>query len=74
RETDAEGYDPDFEAPLYPVIPILGAIFSFGLVAFMAPVEILLSMLFVVFGVVWYVIYARKNARKGGVLSRYIEA
>ena len=40
----------------------------------MAPGEILLSMLFVVFGVVWYVIYARKNARKEGVLSRYIEA
>ncbi|MFW5959340.1 MAG: APC family permease [Natronomonas sp.] len=74
RETDPEGYDPDFEAPLYPVVPILGAIFSFGLVAFMTPVEILLSMLFVVFGVVWYVIYARKNARKEGVLSRYIEA
>ncbi|MEF8938123.1 MAG: amino acid permease [Halovenus sp.] len=74
RETDAEGYDPDFEAPLYPVVPILGTIFSFGLIAFMAPVEILLSVLFVVFGVVWYVVYARENARKEGLLGQYLGA
>lgn len=74
RETDAEGYDPDFEVPLYPLVPGLGAVFSFGLIGFMASIEILLSLLFVVFGVVWYVVYARANARKEGVLSQYLDS
>ncbi|SFC61448.1 hypothetical protein SAMN05444422_11221 [Halobiforma haloterrestris] len=32
----------------------------------MAPIEILLSALFVVFGVLWYLIYARSNTRRKG--------
>jgi amino acid transporter/nucleotide-binding universal stress UspA family protein len=74
READVPEYDPDFTVPLYPITPILGAVFSFGLIGFMAPVEILLSLAFVVFGIVWYVLYARGKADKKGILSKYILA
>jgi len=72
RETDAPGYDPDFTVPFYPAVPILGALASFGLIAFMKPVEILLAAGFVVFGVVWYLTYARTRTDKAGVLGKYI--
>lgn len=36
--------------------------------------EILLSLAFVVFGIIWYFAYARKTATKKGALSQYIEA
>ncbi|WP_255195402.1 amino acid permease [Halorarius litoreus] len=72
RESHVEAYDPAFEVPLYPVVPILGAITSFGLIAFMAPIEIALAGLFVVGGIVWYFVYARDKADKTGILSQHI--
>jgi amino acid transporter/nucleotide-binding universal stress UspA family protein len=72
READVPEYDPDFEVPLYPVVPILGALTSFGLIAFMEPVEIGLSLVFVVGGIIWYLAYARTKTDKQGVLSEYV--
>jgi amino acid transporter/nucleotide-binding universal stress UspA family protein len=72
READTPEYDPDFEVPLYPIVPILGAITSFGLIAFVDLVEVALSGLFVVGGVVWYFTYARSRTENQGILSRYI--
>jgi len=72
RTADVEEYQPDFTVPLYPVVPILGAVTSFGLIAFMDPVEIALALLFVLGGIVWYLGYARNEATKQGILSEYI--
>lgn len=72
RETDHPGYDPDFRVPLYPVVPALGAILSFALIFAMAPIEIVLSALFVVFGALWYVVYARKHADSVGLVGEAI--
>ncbi|UPM45135.1 amino acid permease [Halocatena salina] len=72
RQADVEGYQPDFKVPLYPIVPIVGAITSFGLIAFMKPIEIALSLVFVVGGLVWYLLYARGIAEKTGILSQYI--
>jgi amino acid transporter/nucleotide-binding universal stress UspA family protein len=72
READPEEYEPAFEVPFYPAVPILGAFTSFGLIAFMEPVEIGLSLLFVAGGVIWYFFYARRETTAGGVLSDYI--
>jgi nucleotide-binding universal stress UspA family protein len=72
READTPEYQPEFEVPLYPIVPILGAITSFGLIGFMEPVEIALSLVFVVGGVAWYLVYARGKADKKGVLSQYV--
>jgi amino acid transporter/nucleotide-binding universal stress UspA family protein len=72
READTPEYQPDFEVPSYPIVPILGAVTSFGLIAFMQPIEIALSTLFVLGGLVWYLVYARGKATKRGILSQYI--
>ena len=72
READTPEYDPDFEVPLYPAVPVLGAISSFGLIAFVDPVEVGLSGLFIVGGAAWYFTYARSRTENQGILSRYI--
>jgi nucleotide-binding universal stress UspA family protein len=72
RRADVPEYDPDFEVPLYPATPILGAVLSFGLIGFMEPVEIALAVGFVVFGILWYALYARRKTDKRGVLSQHL--
>jgi len=72
READTPEYDPDFTVPLYPITPILGAVLSLGLVAFMDGIEIALSAAFVIAAVVWYFVYARDKTEQQGVLSDYI--
>jgi amino acid transporter/nucleotide-binding universal stress UspA family protein len=73
RETDPE-YDPAFTVPLYPLTPLVGIALSLGLLAFVGGQELLLSGLFVVAAVVWYVLYARKNTTRQGLLGRHILA
>ena len=72
RETDPEGYDPDFRVPLYPITPIVGTILSLALIGFMDPNEIALSALFVVVAISWYFIYARGETDHQGYLGQYI--
>jgi amino acid transporter/nucleotide-binding universal stress UspA family protein len=72
READVPEYDPDFTVPLYPVTPILGAALSLALVAFMDAFEIALSGGFVVAAILWYFLYARREATEDGVISQYI--
>ncbi len=72
READVPEYDPDFSVPLYPVTPILGIVFSLGLIGFMDGFEIALSAAFVVGAVVWYFVYARSRTTEEGVLSEYV--
>ncbi|WP_336328494.1 amino acid permease [Halovenus sp. HT40] len=74
READTPEYDPDFTVPLYPITPILGAVLSLGLVAFMDGIEIALSGGFVIAALVWYFLYARDKTTKQGVLSEYIRS
>ncbi|PQJ35295.1 amino acid transporter [Salinibacter sp. 10B] len=72
READVPEYQPDYTVPFYPVVPIVGAIASFGLIAFMDMLEIALSLVFVVVAVLWFYAYARRNTPKQGVFSRHI--
>ncbi|NUC73490.1 amino acid permease [Haloterrigena sp. SYSU A558-1] len=72
READVPEYEPDFRVPFYPVTPIVGAILSFGLVAFMETIEIALSLAFVAVAVLWYALYARTKTPRQGVLGEYI--
>ncbi|MFW6321541.1 MAG: amino acid permease, partial [Halohasta sp.] len=72
RETDPEGYDPEFRVPLYPITPVVGTILSLGLIGFMAPIEIGLAAVFIVVAVGWYFIYARGETDHQGHLGQYI--
>jgi amino acid transporter/nucleotide-binding universal stress UspA family protein len=72
READPDEYEPAYTVPLYPIVPIVGAIISFALIAFINPFVILLSLGFVVFAAVWYLGYARTRTTKQGILGQYI--
>ena len=72
READPAGYDPDFEVPFYPVVPIVGAVVSFALIAYIEWRVIVLSVAFVGFAAAWYLVYARSRVEASGVLARWI--
>ncbi|MCO8267290.1 amino acid permease [Haloferax prahovense] len=72
RVSDPEDYQPDYRVPLYPLVPILGAITSFALIAFFADTIVLLAAGFVVFAMLWYAAYARTKATKQGILGKYL--
>ncbi|WP_207589469.1 amino acid permease [Halomontanus rarus] len=72
REAEPEGYDPDFEVPLYPIVPIVGAVSSFALIVYIEPFVVVLSALFVLFSALWYLLYARQKVETPGVLADWI--
>ena len=72
RESGVEGYDPDFEVPFYPFVPIIGAVSSFALIIYIDPRIILLSGGLVAFAVLWYLVYARDKVEARGVLGSWV--
>ncbi|MFC5133968.1 MULTISPECIES: amino acid permease [Haloferacaceae] len=72
RESEVEGYDPDFEVPFYPIVPLIGTVSSFALIAYINPRIILLSAGLVVFAALWYFGYARSKVEARGVLGTWI--
>jgi amino acid transporter len=65
RRNRPEWYDPDFEVPGYPVVPVLGAVASFGLIAFMQPLSQVVGVAIMLAAAGWYVYYARDVTLKG---------
>ncbi|KTG26889.1 APC family permease [Haloferax profundi] len=65
RRSDPEWYDPTFRVPGYPAVPVVGAIASFGLVAFMQPLSQAVGAVVSVAALVWYLAYARDVSLKG---------
>ena len=72
RYVDPEEYAPDFVVPLYPLLPILGALLSFALLVFVASDALLLSFGIAAAAVLWYGFYARSRTEKQGILSKHI--
>jgi amino acid transporter/nucleotide-binding universal stress UspA family protein len=72
READVPDYEPSYTVPLYPITPILGAIVSLALIAFIEPTVVLIGGAFVLFAAVWYLGYARSRATAEGALSEFI--
>lgn len=58
RNRAPDWYRPTFTAPGYPWLPGLGAVASFGLVAFMRPVSIILGLAALALAALWYRAYA----------------
>ncbi|THE63781.1 amino acid permease [Salinadaptatus halalkaliphilus] len=67
RRDEPEWYDPDFRVPGYPIVPALGAICSFALIAFMQPASRYVGAGIMLLTVVWYVYYARDIELKGAL-------
>ncbi|ERG96054.1 MAG: hypothetical protein J07HQW2_02521 [Haloquadratum walsbyi J07HQW2] len=72
RYVNPKEYKPAFTVPLYPLVPILGIVFSFALLVFIAGDALLLSFGIATAAIVWYVLYARSRTEKRGILSKYI--
>ncbi len=67
RRDAPEWYDPDFRVPGGPIIPTIGALASFGLIAFMDPRSIAVGMLVIGVTAGWYFFYARDVTLKGAL-------
>ncbi|RKD93914.1 APC family permease [Halopiger aswanensis] len=65
RRDEPTWYDPDFRVPGYPVVPAVGAVASFGLIAFMQPTSQLIGVAVMVATAGWYVYYARNVTLRG---------
>jgi amino acid transporter len=58
RRAEPDGYTPSFRCPGHPVVPALGALASFGLIAFMNPLSMGLGGGILLVAAGWYVVYA----------------
>jgi len=67
RRDEPEWYDPDFRVPAYRVIAGLGAVASFGLIAFMQRTSQIIGVVVMVVAAGWYYYYAGDVSLKGAL-------
>ncbi|WP_159900792.1 APC family permease [Salinirussus salinus] len=67
RRDRPDWYDPEFRVPGGPVVPVAGALASFGLIAFMDPTSIAIGVAVVVVTAGWYFYYARDVKLRGAL-------
>ena len=67
RRDEPEWYDPDFRVPGGPIVPVAGALSSFGLIAFMDRLSIGVGIAVIVLTAGWYFYYARGVTLKGAL-------
>ncbi|MFP8891155.1 APC family permease [Natrialbaceae archaeon A-CW2] len=67
RREDPDWYDPTFVTPGYPFVPVIGALSSFGLIAFMDRLSQAIGIVVMIGAAVWYLYYARDVSLRGGV-------
>ncbi|WP_340101116.1 amino acid permease [Salinibaculum salinum] len=72
RYVNPSEYQPDFTVPLYPLVPILGTVLSFALLAYVEPAARLLSFGIAAAAIIWYIAYARTRTEKQGILGEHI--
>lgn len=73
RESKIISYQPKFRAPLYPYLQILGILGGIFLLLEMGTGIIFLTMVFLLFGVIWYRIYVRNKVTKDSALIYVLE-
>jgi mannitol/fructose-specific phosphotransferase system IIA component (Ntr-type) len=73
RESKIRHYRPKFRSPLYPWIQIAGIIGYVFLIFEMGTVPLLIVGIFIVFGLSWYLIYARSKIKREYALLHVIE-
>ncbi|THE63660.1 amino acid transporter [Salinadaptatus halalkaliphilus] len=67
RERDLEWYDPDFFTPGYPWVQLFGIVSGIFIITQMETQEILGSIAIVIFGFVWFKLYAEGKIDREGV-------
>jgi APA family basic amino acid/polyamine antiporter len=73
RESKIQNYQPKFRSPLYPGMQILGILGCGFLLAEMGRLVISLSGIFIIAGLVWYLVYAGIKVEKEYALIHIIE-
>jgi amino acid transporter len=59
RHRDPDWYDPSFRCPGSPLVPAVGGVASFGIIAFMNPLSILWGAAVLLLAALWYAVYVR---------------
>ncbi|MFB6269240.1 MAG: amino acid permease [Halobacterium sp.] len=74
RRADPADYDPAFRIPgvLYPVVPVVGFVASIAILAQMSTLVTLVGVAIVAVGVGWYLLYARNQDVKEGLVGEAI--
>jgi amino acid transporter len=67
RRRDPAWYSPSYRVPGYPVLPGVGALASFGLIAFMQPVSIGIGIAVMIMSYLWCRYYAGDVTLKGDI-------
>ncbi len=67
RESDIEGYDPEFEDPLYPWSQAVGVVGGVVLLTQMGPVPLAGAVLIVAVSLLWYFGYVTRRVDREGV-------
>ena len=65
RRRDPSWYDPSYRMPGSPALPAIGAVASFGLIAFMQPASIVIGIVVMIVSYLWYRYYAGSVELKG---------
>ncbi|WP_201721269.1 APC family permease [Methanonatronarchaeum thermophilum] len=65
RRMSPDWYSPEFKTPGYPVLPVVGGVASFALIAFMEPVSRWIGIVILLIAGVWTLIYASDVELKG---------
>lgn len=74
RRADPEAYEPTFRIPsvLYPAVPILGFIACLAILVQMSLIVQAVGFVIVLFGILWYIVYARDRALSASLLGEAI--
>ena len=68
RESGLESYDPGFRSPFYPWVQVAGLVMPFPLIIEMGWLATLTSFGFVLFGVAWFRVFARRQVSREGAV------
>ncbi|MCK8828556.1 amino acid permease [Natroniella acetigena] len=63
RANPPEGYRPEYKAPGAPILPLIGAVSSIGIIFFSGLATVLSAVGLVVLGFVWYFVWGKKRAK-----------
>ena len=69
RESDAEFYQPEFTAPGYPAVQVVGVVGGVMLLTQMGLLPVLGAIGMIVGGIGWYLIYGRPRTDRVGAIS-----
>ncbi|MFC1674557.1 amino acid permease [Candidatus Omnitrophota bacterium] len=73
RESKILSYRPKFRSPLYPYMQVVGILGGLFLLVEMGSLIILMTAIFLLFGFIWYKIYAQKRAGQDSALIYVLE-